>query len=97
MISAVGDGFGVCPNCGTQSLHRHGWHERRLQDLPAQGAGVTVKLRTSAGDVVSKLARGKPSPNNCPRSPRLWRAAPFGRPNSFISLATASAAGQVNG
>jgi len=45
MISAVGDGFGVCPDCGTQSLHRHGWHERNLQDLPAQGAGVTVKLR----------------------------------------------------
>ena len=45
MISAVGDGFGVCPDCGTQSLHRHGWHERHLQDLPAQGAGVTVKLR----------------------------------------------------
>jgi transposase len=26
-------------------MHRHGWHERHLQDLPAQGAGVTVKLR----------------------------------------------------
>jgi transposase len=45
VISAVGDGFGVCPDCGRQSSHRHGWHERRLQDLPAQGAAVTVKLR----------------------------------------------------
>jgi transposase len=45
MISAVGDGVGVCPDCGDPSSHRHGWHERHLQDLPAQGAGVTVKLR----------------------------------------------------
>ena len=33
------------PDCGRQSLHRHGWHERHLQDLPAQGAAVAVKLR----------------------------------------------------
>ena len=45
MISAVGDGSGICPDCGRQSLHRHGWHERHLQDLPAQGAAVTVELR----------------------------------------------------
>ena len=45
VISAVGEGFSVCPDCGRQSLHRHGWNERRLQDLPAQGAAVTVKLR----------------------------------------------------
>ncbi len=35
----------MCPDCGKQSSHRHGWHERHLQDLPAQGAGVNVKLR----------------------------------------------------
>ena len=45
MILAVGDGVGVCPDCGKQSERRHGWHERHLQDLPAQGAAVTVKLR----------------------------------------------------
>ena len=45
MILAVGDGDGVCPDCGSQSMHRHGWHQRHLQDLPAQGAGVNVKLR----------------------------------------------------
>jgi len=36
---------GCCPDCGKPSSCRHGWHERCLQDLPAQGAGVTVKLR----------------------------------------------------
>ena len=45
LISAVGDGSGVCSDCGKRSSHRHGWHERHLQDLPAQGAGVTMKLR----------------------------------------------------
>ncbi|RNJ47951.1 transposase family protein [Methylocystis hirsuta] len=38
-------GSGVCPDCGKRSTHRHGWHERQLQDLPAQGAPATVKLR----------------------------------------------------
>jgi hypothetical protein len=45
VISAVNAGLGVCPGCGKQSLHRHGWHKRQLQDLPAQGAGVTIRLR----------------------------------------------------
>jgi transposase len=44
-ILAVGDGVGICPDCGKQSERRHGWHERHLQDLPAQGAAVTVRLR----------------------------------------------------
>lgn len=38
-------GSGVCPDCGARSTRRHGWHVRHLQDLPAQGASVTVKLR----------------------------------------------------
>lgn len=38
-------GSGACPGCGKRSIHRHGWHERYLQDLPAQGAPATVKLR----------------------------------------------------
>ena len=45
VILAVGDGVGACPDCGTESTHRHGWHARHLQDLPAQGAAVSVKLR----------------------------------------------------
>ncbi|WP_245449172.1 transposase family protein [Ensifer sp. NM-2] len=24
----------MCPECGTRSRRRHGWHNRRLQDLP---------------------------------------------------------------
>jgi len=45
LISGVAGGSGVCPDCGKRSSRRHGWQERRLQDLPAQGAPVTVKLR----------------------------------------------------
>lgn len=45
LISAIAIGSGVCPDCGARSTRRHGWHERHLQDLPAQGASVTVKLR----------------------------------------------------
>ncbi len=46
IILARHEASGRCPDCGKPSSSRHGWHERRLQDLPAQGAGVTVKLRT---------------------------------------------------
>ena len=45
LISAAAVGSGVCPDCGKRSKRRYGWHERHLQDLPAQGAPVTVKLR----------------------------------------------------
>ena len=44
-ILALTEGLGVCPSCGGRSTHRHGWHERHLQDLPAQKASVTLKLR----------------------------------------------------
>lgn len=45
IVLARHEASGGCPDCGKPSSSRHGWHERRLQDLPAQGAGVTVKLR----------------------------------------------------
>ena len=45
LISGVAGGSGVCPDCRKRSTRRYGWHERHLQDLPAQGAPVTVKLR----------------------------------------------------
>jgi transposase len=45
VVSAVGQAGGSCPGCGEQSTLRHGWHQRRLQDLPVQGLVVTVKLR----------------------------------------------------
>ena len=45
IILARQEELGSCPGCGKRSTSRHGWHERHLRDLPAQGAGVTVKLR----------------------------------------------------
>ncbi|WP_148043006.1 transposase family protein [Methylocystis hirsuta] len=52
-------GSGACPDCGKRSIHRHGWHERYLQDLPAQGAPATVKLRLQRGSVEMEPASVK--------------------------------------
>jgi len=57
VILAVGDGVGVCPDCGKQAERRHGWHERHLQDLPAQGAAVTVKLRIQRWQCQNKACK----------------------------------------
>ena len=97
MISAVGDGDGVCPDCGKQSSHRHGWHERHLQDLPAQGSAVTVKLRIQRWQCRNKGCKRQTFAAQLPEIAAPRRAAPLGRRNSFISLAMASVAGQANG
>jgi transposase len=44
-VSATADDGGRCPACGARSSRRHGWHVRQLQDLPAQGAAVRLRLR----------------------------------------------------
>jgi len=44
-VSALGQGEQTCPGCGAHSAARHSWHHRRLQDLPVQGARVTLNLR----------------------------------------------------
>ncbi|MEI3856323.1 MULTISPECIES: transposase family protein [unclassified Ensifer] len=44
VVSAAAKPVGICPDCGTQSRHRHGWHNRRLKDLPVQGQVVKIKL-----------------------------------------------------
>lgn len=43
--SAIGRGDRRCPDCGDISTSHHSWHDRQLQDLPVQGARVTLKLR----------------------------------------------------
>ncbi|CAN0508844.1 unnamed protein product, partial [Scytosiphon promiscuus] len=35
---------GICPDCGLHSRRRHGWRQKRLQDLPAHGDKVTIAL-----------------------------------------------------
>jgi transposase len=44
VISAAAPEFGFCPGCGARSIRRHSRYSRHLQDLPAQGAIVAVKL-----------------------------------------------------
>ncbi|MCB8878366.1 transposase family protein [Acidisoma silvae] len=45
IVSAVMSGGAHCPMCGTHFSRRHGWYIRDLQDLPAQGAAVKLRLR----------------------------------------------------
>ncbi|MDX1103932.1 ISL3 family transposase, partial [Sinorhizobium medicae] len=44
VVSAAAKPVGICPDCGARSRHRHGSHNRRLQDLPVQGQVVKIKL-----------------------------------------------------
>jgi len=46
-IIAIGQGYGICPGCGDRSTTRHSWYIRGFQDLPSQGASVTLKVQMS--------------------------------------------------
>jgi hypothetical protein len=96
IILALGEGCGVCPDRGKQSMRRHGWHERHLQDLPAQGVGVIVKLRMRRWRCHNKACERQTFVEQMHESSRLWRAGPGGPPNSFIRSAMALAAGPAN-
>jgi hypothetical protein len=68
VVSAAGSAIGICPDCGRRSRSRHGWSRRSLQDLPAQGQSVTVKLLLSrAGDVHMGNAHDERSRTDCRR------------------------------
>jgi transposase len=43
-VSAVGRGTARCPGCDVRSAQLHGWQVRHLQDLPAQGTPVTLRV-----------------------------------------------------
>jgi transposase len=75
LISAAAIGSGICPVCGRISTRRHGWHERRLQDLPAQGAAVTVKLRLQRGQCRNGACKRKTFTTQLPEvaAPRARR------------------------
>jgi transposase len=45
VVTAEAPGPGCCPGCDRQSQCRHGWRVRHLQDLPVQGAAVTLNLK----------------------------------------------------
>ena len=46
-VMADGLDRGACPQCGGISVSRHSRYFRTLQDLPAVGAAVTLKIRVS--------------------------------------------------
>ena len=45
VVTAEAPGPGCCPGCDRPSRCRHGWRVRHLQDLPVQGAAVTLNLK----------------------------------------------------
>jgi hypothetical protein len=47
VISAVGPGIGSCPQCNEPSTRRHSRYVRHLQDLPAQGSAVVMRMEVS--------------------------------------------------
>lgn len=53
VFAAIAD-EGICPGCGKRSRSRHGWRDRRLQDLPVQGESVALQLRMSRWRCASK-------------------------------------------
>jgi transposase len=80
VVSASGAGTPLCPACGKTSSSRHSWHNRQLQDLPAQGAPVVLKLR---------LGRWRCHNNQCIRKTFVERlpsiVAPFARRTSRVA------------
>jgi len=84
IVKAMAQGSGICPDCGHRSRRRrHGWYDRRLQDLPVQGEGVVVQLR---------LSRWRCTTGTCQRqtfSDRLPDiAAPHARRTTRVSAIT---------
>ncbi len=47
LVSALGMGTARCPECDAHSSRRHGWRIRHLQDLPVQGAHVTLRVKVT--------------------------------------------------
>jgi len=67
VVSASGAGTPVCPGCGNTSNSRHSWHNRQMQDLPAHGVPVVLKLR---------LGRWRCHNNQCMRKTFVERLSP---------------------
>lgn len=44
VVEAEGPPHAICPDCGATSDSRHSRYWRKLQDLPLQGASVTIKV-----------------------------------------------------
>jgi transposase len=58
VISAAAREIGSCPGCGARSRRRHSRYSRCLQDLPAQGAIVALRIL---------MTRWRCSNRSCPR------------------------------
>src|ERR1700722_17139188 len=82
-VSAVGQGSARCPGCDVRSTRRHGWQVRHLQDLPAQGAPVTLRVSLARWRCQNQrrerqTRRGKVIPRVTPKTEVLRIAVPQG-------------------
>lgn len=73
LVSGVLAPKGICPDCGLHSRRRHGWRQRRLQDLPAHGDKVTITLW---------VCRWRCPASTCPRRTFSDYTSPIARPLS---------------
>src|ERR1700712_2324817 len=80
LISGLAMGTARCPECDELSPRRHGWRIRHLQDLPVQGAQVTLRV---------KVTRWRCQNLRCLRQtfadPLPEVAAPLGRRNCRVA------------
>jgi len=47
LVTGLGMGTARCPECDARCSRRHGWRIRHLQDLPVQGAQVTLRVNVT--------------------------------------------------
>jgi transposase len=94
VISAVGPEIGSCPGCREPSTRRHSRYFRHLQDLPAQGAAVTVKMQASRWRCLNGECERRTFTDQLPEIVVLTLVGPNESLNLFILSATARAGGQ---
>ena len=97
VISAVGPEIGSCPGCRESSTRRRSRYFRHLQDLPAQGAAVMVKMQASRWRCLKASVSVVHLRINCLRLFVLTLVGPNESLNLFILSATARAGGRERG
>ena len=75
LVSGEVSGVCLCPDCEQPSRTRHGRFRRDLQDLPAQGRPVVIRLSIQRGRCRNALCRRQTFGSRAPRGGRLRRPA----------------------
>ena len=97
LISGLAMGTARCPECDELSSRRHGWRIRHLQDLPVQGAQVTLRVKVTRWRCQNPTASGRRLLTRFPRWLRRWEGEPAGLPSSQGWWVIPAAAGRQSG